>query len=349
MDLEYVKVVSQWKIHDDIPVKTFAPEKVNKFATCLSTHVENPFSHGFHTLLLPRFILLQLSSKPPIAATSSSSCAAGYVESLGGRHGGRECRSGGKGPRKKCAPTHRLRVEISFILSCIVFIGDGPLDVLGLGCTITSLITNSVGALVGVGPITSVPWLYVYCSVEAKDISPDQGGSWKVPAWHAAQWLDDVEKELDQNAVKRRIQAREKLGKKLAASQAINMNLTHLLDFDLYPAPTPGSISPITPRELESLKSSFLSQISSLRATLNGKEAEVNSLEEAVDDAEMTGKGRSAINEGRRKFTSRERRWQARNKEMQGVLRSIKEKISHEQHEHEKLQSIRKIARFQDC
>ncbi|KAL8985762.1 MAG: hypothetical protein Q9205_000617 [Flavoplaca limonia] len=116
MDLEYVKVVSQWKIHDDIPVKTFAPEKVNKFATCLSTHVENPFSHGFHTLLLPRFILLQLSSKPPIAATSSSSCAAGYVESLGGRHGGRECRSGGKGPRKKCAPTYvylyRTRVTV---------------------------------------------------------------------------------------------------------------------------------------------------------------------------------------------------------------------------------------------
>lgn len=29
MDLEYGKVVDEWKIHDDIPVTTFAPEKVN--------------------------------------------------------------------------------------------------------------------------------------------------------------------------------------------------------------------------------------------------------------------------------------------------------------------------------
>lgn len=31
MDLEYGKVVEQWKIHDDIPVTTFAPEKVGNF------------------------------------------------------------------------------------------------------------------------------------------------------------------------------------------------------------------------------------------------------------------------------------------------------------------------------
>lgn len=30
MDLEYGKVVDEWKIHDDIPVNTFAPEKVSK-------------------------------------------------------------------------------------------------------------------------------------------------------------------------------------------------------------------------------------------------------------------------------------------------------------------------------
>ena len=28
MDLEYGKIVDDWKIHDDIPVKVFAPEKV---------------------------------------------------------------------------------------------------------------------------------------------------------------------------------------------------------------------------------------------------------------------------------------------------------------------------------
>ena len=29
MDLEYGKVVDEWKVHDDIPIKSFAPEKVN--------------------------------------------------------------------------------------------------------------------------------------------------------------------------------------------------------------------------------------------------------------------------------------------------------------------------------
>ena len=42
----------------------------------------------------------------------------------------------------------------------------------------------------------------------------------------------------------------------------------------------------ITPRELESLKSNFLSEISSLKASLSGKEAEVQSLKTAVGDAE---------------------------------------------------------------
>ena len=32
MDLEYGKVVDEWKVHDDIPVNTFAPEKVSPFA-----------------------------------------------------------------------------------------------------------------------------------------------------------------------------------------------------------------------------------------------------------------------------------------------------------------------------
>ena len=41
MDLEYGKVVEQWKIHDDIPVTTFAPEKV--LYTCPFAHVDaNP-------------------------------------------------------------------------------------------------------------------------------------------------------------------------------------------------------------------------------------------------------------------------------------------------------------------
>ncbi|KAL8926961.1 MAG: hypothetical protein Q9172_001554 [Xanthocarpia lactea] len=119
-------------------------------------------------------------------------------------------------------------------------------------------------------------------------------------------------------------------------------NLANLLDFDLPPAPTPRSIPTITPRELESLKSSFLSQISSLRATLNGREAEVNSLKEAVGDAERrVGEAQEEIRDqrGQKESLQAEKEdWQARNKEMQSVLRSVKEEILHEQHEHEKLQ-----------
>jgi len=29
MDLEYGKVVDDWRVHDDIPVKVFAPEKAS--------------------------------------------------------------------------------------------------------------------------------------------------------------------------------------------------------------------------------------------------------------------------------------------------------------------------------
>ncbi|KAL8729076.1 MAG: hypothetical protein Q9166_004993 [cf. Caloplaca sp. 2 TL-2023] len=119
-------------------------------------------------------------------------------------------------------------------------------------------------------------------------------------------------------------------------------NLANLLDFDLSPAPTPRSIPTITARELESLKSSFLSQISSLRATLNGREAEVNSLKEAVGDAERrVGEAQEEIREqrGQKEGLQAEKDdWQARNKEMQSVLRSVKEEILHEQHEHVKLQ-----------
>ncbi|KAL8899469.1 MAG: hypothetical protein Q9207_006189 [Kuettlingeria erythrocarpa] len=119
-------------------------------------------------------------------------------------------------------------------------------------------------------------------------------------------------------------------------------NLASLLDFDLPPAPTPRSIPTITARELESLKSSFLSQISNLRATLSGREAEVNSLKEAVTDAERrVGEAQEEIRDerGQKETLQAEKEdWQSRDKEMQSVLRNVKEEIIHEQHEQEKLQ-----------
>ena len=116
----------------------------------------------------------------------------------------------------------------------------------------------------------------------------------------------------------------------------------NLLDFDLTPAPTPRSIPSITARELESLKSNFLSQISSLRAALSGKEAEVNSLKEAVESAERrVGEALEEIREerGTRESLQVEKvEWEKRDKEMQGVLRNVKEEIIHGDRERDQLQ-----------
>jgi hypothetical protein len=108
-------------------------------------------------------------------------------------------------------------------------------------------------------------------------------------------------------------------------------HLANLLDFDLPPAPTPRSVPSITARELESLKSNFLSQISSLRANLSGKEAEVSSLKNAVEDAERrVGEALEEIRDerGRREALEADKKdWEKRDKEMQSVLRNVKEEI----------------------
>lgn len=64
------------------------------------------------------------------------------------------------------------------------------------------------------------------------------------------------------------------------------MSMANLLDFDIPPPPTPRSMPSITPRELESLRSGFLCEISNLKAELSGKEAETQALKKAVADAE---------------------------------------------------------------
>ena len=117
--------------------------------------------------------------------------------------------------------------------------------------------------------------------------------------------------------------------------------LANLLDFDLPPAPTPRSIPTITAREVESLKSSFLSQISSFRATLNGKDAEVASLKEAVSDAERrVGEALEELREergARQSLEAGKLDWEKRDKEMQDVLRGVKEEIMRESREKEQL------------
>lgn len=108
-------------------------------------------------------------------------------------------------------------------------------------------------------------------------------------------------------------------------------HLTNLLDFDLPPAPTPRSIPSISARELESMKSAFQSQISSLKANLSGKEAEVSSLKNAMDDAERrVGEAQEQVREerGAKETLQNEKHdWEKREQEMKDVLRSVKEEI----------------------
>lgn len=124
-----------------------------------------------------------------------------------------------------------------------------------------------------------------------------------------------------------------------------------LLDFDLPPAPTPRSLPSITPRELESLKSSLLSQISSLKATLSGRDAEVSSLKEAVSDAERrVGEALEEVRNGearRESLEAEQREWERRGAEMESVLREVKSDIVNGEQERERLG--RKVEDAEKC
>ncbi|KAF2234357.1 hypothetical protein EV356DRAFT_501907 [Viridothelium virens] len=118
---------------------------------------------------------------------------------------------------------------------------------------------------------------------------------------------------------------------KVAATPSRGNNILNLLDFELPPAPTPRSIPTITVRELESLKSGYQSEISSLKATLSGREAEVESLKKAVSDAERrVGEAQEVMREERsaREHVEKEKKeWENRGKEVESVLRNVKEEI----------------------
>ena len=115
----------------------------------------------------------------------------------------------------------------------------------------------------------------------------------------------------------------------------------NLLDFDIPPAPTPRSVPTITIRELESLKATFASQISQLKATLNGRETEINNLKTSIDDAECrVGQAMEAVREHRDAKEGLEADkvdWDRRDKEMQSVLRDVKKEIVHGEHERSEL------------
>lgn len=120
-------------------------------------------------------------------------------------------------------------------------------------------------------------------------------------------------------------------------------SIANLLDFEIPPMPTPRSVPSISSRELESLKSNFMSEISSLRATLSGKEAEAASLKTALMDAEKrAGESGEKLREERsmrEHFSEEKETWEKRGREMETVLRQVKDEIMTTQREREALEA----------
>jgi len=136
--------------------------------------------------------------------------------------------------------------------------------------------------------------------------------------------------------------ARTPSPKKPRQQQPLTYNrMSNLLDFDIPPPPTPRSMPSVTPRELETLKSALLSEISSLKASLSGKEAEVFSLKNAIGDAEKrVGETMEQVLEERslkEQLEVEKEAWEKRGREMEMVLRNVKEEIVHCETEREDL------------
>ncbi|KAH0259211.1 hypothetical protein KCU91_g15338, partial [Aureobasidium melanogenum] len=125
------------------------------------------------------------------------------------------------------------------------------------------------------------------------------------------------------------------------STPAKSTSLLNLLDFELPPAPTPRSIPTITVRELESMKSQYQSQISSLKATLSGREAEVDSLKKAVGDAERrVGEALENLREekGQREQIEHEKnQWEQRGVEFEQLLQNVKQEVMRSDEEKEAL------------
>lgn len=117
----------------------------------------------------------------------------------------------------------------------------------------------------------------------------------------------------------------------------------NLLDFDIPPLATPRSVPTVTAREVETLKSQFLSEISSLKASLLGKEAEVSSLKTAVTDAEKrVGETSEQLRELqclKHTLVEDKESYEKRCQEMEAVLRRVKAEIHHGQRERQELES----------
>ncbi|KAH7070298.1 hypothetical protein FB567DRAFT_217709 [Paraphoma chrysanthemicola] len=130
-------------------------------------------------------------------------------------------------------------------------------------------------------------------------------------------------------------------GSHVPATPSQSRHMLNLLDFELPPPPTPRSLPTVTIREMESVKSQFQSQISSLSASLSGKEAEVESLAKAVADAERrVGEAHETVREERSAREYAETQmidWKKKGEEVQNLLQDVQAELARNDSERDQL------------
>ena len=126
-------------------------------------------------------------------------------------------------------------------------------------------------------------------------------------------------------------QARSPVKDPFGAKTLSGNRMLNLIDLD-FTQVTPKSMpATISNRELENMKAEFLSEISSLKATLSGKDTEIRSLQVAKDDAEKrVGKMSEELRESRstnEELLADKSEGERRDRETQEILRDIKSEL----------------------
>lgn len=132
-----------------------------------------------------------------------------------------------------------------------------------------------------------------------------------------------------------------KSGSHIPSTPSQSRHMLNLLDFELPPPPTPRSLPTVTIREMESVKSQFQSQISSLSASLSGRQAEVDSLAKAVADAERrVGEAQETVRDERSAREYAEAQmidWKKKGEEVQNLLQDVQAEMARNDAEREQL------------
>ena len=113
----------------------------------------------------------------------------------------------------------------------------------------------------------------------------------------------------------------------------------NLLDFSPGPLASPRSVPSITPREVDQLKASFASQLSQLRAELNGREAEIIGLRDALRQSEVRyAEANNGMKQQEDEFEEERNNWQNTKIELRQLFeaeRIEKETLVHEMEKRE--------------